>query len=154
MLCSLLDCSLYVYVKTTEKSKSVTLRQSCRPIVSVWARFIAQGRARCAFFRLHVRRLSNFTCRCSRGAVGIFRIMSKGNPLKSVISIGNVDDTSLAMPSVNQNRSAQQRVLEQVQSMKRTKSKSSTSSRSGSTTLSPTSKISHYTQRTDTALDT
>nr|XP_004547614.1 plakophilin-1 [Maylandia zebra] len=75
----------------------------------------------------------------SRGAVGTFRKMSKGNPFKSVISIGNVDDTSLAMPSVNQNRSAQQRVLEQVQSMKRTKSKSSTSSRSGSTSLSPTS---------------
>lgn len=89
----------------------------------------------------------------SRGAVGTFRKMSKGNPLKSVISIGNVDDTSLAMPSVNQNRSAQQRVLEQVQSMKRTKSKSSTSSRSGSTSLSPTSKISHDTQSTDTALD-
>lgn len=153
MLCSLPDCLLYVYVKTTEKSKSVTLRRSCCPIVSVWARFIAQGRAGqgalssdCTFGGCRISLIS-------RGAVGTFRKMSKGNPLKSVISIGNVDDTSLAMPSVNQNRSAQQRVLEQVQSMKRTKSKSSTSSRSGSTSLSPTSKISHDTQSTDTALD-
>ncbi|XP_030585725.1 plakophilin-1 [Archocentrus centrarchus] len=65
--------------------------------------------------------------------------MSKGNPLKSALSIGNVDDTALALPSVNQTRTAQQRVLEQVQSIKRTKSRiSSSSSRSGST-LSPTS---------------
>ncbi|XP_070758873.1 plakophilin-1 [Enoplosus armatus] len=60
--------------------------------------------------------------------------------LKSVISIGNVDDTSLALPSVNQYRSGQQRVLEQVQSIKRTKSRQS-SSRNGSTSLSPTSPV-------------
>ncbi|XP_042350452.1 plakophilin-1 [Plectropomus leopardus] len=60
------------------------------------------------------------------------------DPLKSVISIGNVDDTSLALPSGNQCRSAQQRVLEQVQILRRTKSRQS-SSRSGSASLSPTS---------------
>ncbi|XP_062272197.1 plakophilin-1 [Scomber scombrus] len=66
------------------------------------------------------------------------------DPLKSVISIGNVDDTSLALPSVTKCRSGQQRVLEQVQSIKRTKSRHSSSSRTGSTSLSPTSPLSDY----------
>lgn len=43
------------------------------------------------------------------------------------------------MPSGNQCRSGQQRVLEQVQTIRRTKSRPSTSSRNGSTSLSPTS---------------
>ncbi|XP_028260809.1 plakophilin-1 isoform X2 [Parambassis ranga] len=60
--------------------------------------------------------------------------------LKSVTSIGNVDDTSLALPSISQGRSGQQRVLEQVQSIRRTKSRHA-SSRSGSTSLSPTSPL-------------
>ncbi|XP_078105191.1 plakophilin-1 [Sander vitreus] len=63
--------------------------------------------------------------------------MTSLHPLKSVISIGNMDDTSLALPSGNQSPSGQQRVLEQVQMIRRTKSKRS-SSRSGSTSLSPT----------------
>ncbi|XP_042262177.1 plakophilin-1 [Thunnus maccoyii] len=67
--------------------------------------------------------------------------MTSLDPLKSAISIGNVDDTSLALPSVKQFRSGQQRVLEQVQSIKRTKSRQS-SSKSGSTSLSPTSPLS------------
>ncbi|XP_054473657.1 plakophilin-1 [Anoplopoma fimbria] len=62
------------------------------------------------------------------------------DPMKSAISIGNVDDTSLALPSVHQYRSGQQRVLEQVQTIRRTKSRTS-SSRSGSTSLSPTSPL-------------
>ncbi|XP_044069459.1 plakophilin-1 [Siniperca chuatsi] len=61
-------------------------------------------------------------------------------PLKSVISIENVDDTSLALPSKNQYRSGQQRVLDQVQTIRRTRSRQSTS-RSGSTSLSPTSPV-------------
>uniref|UniRef100_G3NN56 Plakophilin 1b n=1 Tax=Gasterosteus aculeatus aculeatus TaxID=481459 RepID=G3NN56_GASAC len=62
------------------------------------------------------------------------------NPLKSALSIGNVDDTSLALPSGAPGRSGQQRVLEQVQTIRRTKSRmSSSSSRSASTSLSPTS---------------
>uniref|UniRef100_A0A671YY14 Plakophilin 1b n=1 Tax=Sparus aurata TaxID=8175 RepID=A0A671YY14_SPAAU len=69
------------------------------------------------------------------------------DPLKSVISIVNVDDTSLALPSVNQYRSGQQRVMEQVQkTIRRTKSKSSS-------TLSPTSKSSLYSRALDTTLD-
>lgn len=69
------------------------------------------------------------------------------DPLKSVIAIGNVDDTSLAVPSVNQYcGSGQRRVLEQVQTIRRTKSRQF-SSRSGSTSLSPTSK-------SNTAVDT
>lgn len=65
--------------------------------------------------------------------------MTSLDPLKSAISIGNVDDTSLALPSFNQCRSGQQRVLEQVQTIKRSKSRHS-SSRNGSTSLSPASK--------------
>ncbi|TMS19277.1 Plakophilin-1 [Larimichthys crocea] len=67
--------------------------------------------------------------------------MTNQYPLKSVISITSVDDTSLALPSVNQYRSGQQRVLEQVQTIRRTKSRQSSSSRSLSTSLSPTSPV-------------
>lgn len=69
------------------------------------------------------------------------------DPLKSVIAIGNVDDTSLAVPSVNQYGSGQRRVLEQVQTIRRTKSRQF-SSRSGSTSLSPTSKSTTAVDRT------
>ncbi|XP_029947902.1 plakophilin-1 [Salarias fasciatus] len=60
--------------------------------------------------------------------------MTNQHHMKSVISIGNVDDTSLALPSESRQRSGPQRVLDQVQSVRRTKSKSSTT-----TSLSPTS---------------
>ncbi|XP_037642664.1 plakophilin-1 isoform X2 [Sebastes umbrosus] len=65
--------------------------------------------------------------------------MTSLDPLKSAISIGNVDDTSLALPSVHQCRSGQQRVLEQVQTIRRTRSRHSSSRSGGSTSLSPTS---------------
>ncbi|KAL1272316.1 hypothetical protein QQF64_028178 [Cirrhinus molitorella] len=58
-------------------------------------------------------------------------------PLKSALSIGDVEDTSLALPSDRELRSAQQRVLEQVHTIKRSKSKYSSKSVSGLT--SPTS---------------
>ncbi|XP_017264431.1 plakophilin-1-like [Kryptolebias marmoratus] len=64
--------------------------------------------------------------------------MSGPDPLKSAISIENLDDTSLAVPSVNQCRSGAQRVREQVQTIRRTKSRLP-SSRSASSSLSPTS---------------
>ncbi|XP_072539271.1 plakophilin-1 [Salminus brasiliensis] len=62
-------------------------------------------------------------------------------PLRSALSIGEVGETSLALPSDRGVRSAQQRVLEQVSTMKRSKSKySSSSSKGGGTgTLPPTS---------------
>ncbi|KAK5933609.1 hypothetical protein CgunFtcFv8_014074 [Champsocephalus gunnari] len=63
--------------------------------------------------------------------------------LKSVISIGNVDHTSLALPSSNQCRSGQQRVREQVETLRRSKTRLS-SSRSASTSLSPTSPQNNY----------
>ncbi|XP_060899378.1 plakophilin-1 [Labrus mixtus] len=66
--------------------------------------------------------------------------MTSLDPLKSAISIHNVDDTSLALPSVNQFNSGQQRVLEQVQTLQRTKRNSSNRS-GGSTSLSPTSPV-------------
>uniref|UniRef100_A0A3Q3WVY6 Uncharacterized protein n=1 Tax=Mola mola TaxID=94237 RepID=A0A3Q3WVY6_MOLML len=58
--------------------------------------------------------------------------------LKSAISISGADDTSLALPSVNQYRSGEQRVLDQVQTIRRNKSRHY-STRSGSSSLSPTS---------------
>uniref|UniRef100_A0A3B3Z6Y1 Uncharacterized protein n=1 Tax=Periophthalmus magnuspinnatus TaxID=409849 RepID=A0A3B3Z6Y1_9GOBI len=66
-------------------------------------------------------------------------LMPVRDPLKSVMAIENVEDTSLALPSVNQYRSGQQRVLEQVQKVRRSKSRHA-SVRSGSTSLSPTGK--------------
>ncbi|XP_056126456.1 plakophilin-1 [Rhinichthys klamathensis goyatoka] len=58
-------------------------------------------------------------------------------PLKSALSIGAVEDTSLALPSDRELRSAQQRVLDQVHTIKRSKSKYSSKSVSG--LASPTS---------------
>ncbi|XP_026121882.1 plakophilin-1 isoform X1 [Carassius auratus] len=52
-------------------------------------------------------------------------------PLKSALSLGDVEDTSLALPSDRELRSAQQRVLEQVHTIKRSKSKYSSKSVSG-----------------------
>ncbi|XP_068170593.1 plakophilin-1-like [Antennarius striatus] len=65
--------------------------------------------------------------------------MATPEPLKSVISIGNVNDTSLALPSVDQQRSGQQRVMEQVQSIRRSRSRnsSSRSTNASSTQTSP-----------------
>ncbi|KAI7808102.1 putative plakophilin-1 [Triplophysa rosa] len=52
-------------------------------------------------------------------------------PFKSALSLGHVEDTSLALPSDHQMRSAQQRVLDQVCTIKRSKSKYSSKSVSG-----------------------
>uniref|UniRef100_A0A8C6T5W1 Plakophilin 1b n=1 Tax=Neogobius melanostomus TaxID=47308 RepID=A0A8C6T5W1_9GOBI len=53
--------------------------------------------------------------------------MTSLDPLKSVMAIANVDDTSLALPSGNQHRSGQQRVLDQVQKVRSTKSRHASS---------------------------
>ncbi|KAK7155838.1 hypothetical protein R3I93_010490 [Phoxinus phoxinus] len=58
-------------------------------------------------------------------------------PLKSALSLGVLEDTSLALPSDRELRSAQQRVLDQVHTIKRSKSKYSSKSVSG--LASPTS---------------
>ncbi|XP_022531291.2 plakophilin-1 [Astyanax mexicanus] len=66
-------------------------------------------------------------------------------PLRSALSIGEVGETSLALPSDRSARSAQQRVLEQVSTMKRSKSKYSSGGGAGggkaggTGNLSPTS---------------
>ncbi|XP_075881076.1 plakophilin-1-like [Nelusetta ayraudi] len=66
--------------------------------------------------------------------------MTSQDPLKSALSIEAVDNTSLALPSVGQQfRSGEQRVLEQVQTIRRYKSRHSSSHRSASTSMSPTS---------------
>ena len=66
--------------------------------------------------------------------------MMSPDPLKSAICVEAGDNTSLAVPSVNQYRSSQQRVLEQVQTIKRTKSKQPTVRKGSAGTLSPASK--------------
>nr|XP_046199008.1 plakophilin-1-like [Oncorhynchus gorbuscha] len=63
------------------------------------------------------------------------------DPLKSAMSIGNVDETSLALPSDKKLRSKQQRVLDQVQTIKRGKSKYSKHGSVSSPTTSPTSPV-------------
>ncbi|XP_061689003.1 plakophilin-1-like [Syngnathoides biaculeatus] len=68
--------------------------------------------------------------------------MAGPQPFKSALSIAAEDDTSLALPSAHQrHRSGEQRVLEQVQSLQRTRSRHSSSTRTGSTSLSPTSPL-------------
>ncbi|XP_056607416.1 plakophilin-1 [Triplophysa dalaica] len=52
-------------------------------------------------------------------------------PFKSALSLGMLEDTSLALPSDHHMRSAQQRVRDQVGTIKRTKSKYSSKSVSG-----------------------
>lgn len=136
--------------------------QSCRCVVSVWARSRRAGQGRAGQGKVHVyyftdtpqQQLTGFPVRSLvwtllLGPPGQIKKkkMTTLDPLKSAISIMNVDDTSLALPSVNQYRSGQQRVLEQVQTVRRNKSKHS-SSKSGSASLSPTSKSSRYTRAT------
>lgn len=67
------------------------------------------------------------------------KTMTNLEPLKSAISFLAVNDTSLALPSANQCRSGQQRVLEQVQTMRKRSRHSST--RSGSPTSKKISEI-------------
>ncbi|KAL4658556.1 plakophilin-1-like [Arapaima gigas] len=64
-------------------------------------------------------------------------------PLRSVMSFQQVEETSLALPSDRELRSGQQRVLHQVHTLKRSRSRNSASA-SGS--LSPTSKM-HFLQQ-------
>ena len=45
------------------------------------------------------------------------------DPLRSAMGIGSVGETSLALPSDNKLRTGQQRVLDQVHTIKRSKSK-------------------------------
>lgn len=60
-------------------------------------------------------------------------------PLKSAITCPVVEDTSLALPSDKGLRSGQQRVLDQVHTIKRSKSKQG---KNGALTPSPTSTAS------------
>ena len=61
--------------------------------------------------------------------------MMAPEPLRSAMITGNAEDTSLAVPSDDKLRSGKQRVLDQVHSIKRSKSKPG---RSGSLSPSPT----------------
>uniref|UniRef100_UPI0037E8CDFC plakophilin-1 n=1 Tax=Semicossyphus pulcher TaxID=241346 RepID=UPI0037E8CDFC len=62
--------------------------------------------------------------------------MMAPEPLRSATHIGSAEDTSLALPSDNKLRSGQQRVLDQVHTIKRSKSKQG---RNGTLSPSPTS---------------
>lgn len=150
-----------VFVKTSER-KCEEWALSLRGALCLYGRGLKQGRAgqgKVRFYYLSQHRHSAADCfpvgalcgRCCR-TTGTVQKMTSMDPLKSVISFVNADDTSLALPSVNQYRSGRQRVLEQVQTVRRTKSRQS-SSRSGSTSLSPTSKSSQYTRAADTTQD-
>ncbi|XP_061784830.1 plakophilin-1-like [Nerophis lumbriciformis] len=77
--------------------------------------------------------------------------MAALEPLKSALAIVTADDTSLALPAhQHQYGTGQQRVLEQVQSVQRTRSRHS-SSRSGSTSLSPKSPLTDVFHESSTA---
>ncbi|XP_077458476.1 plakophilin-1-like [Stigmatopora argus] len=68
--------------------------------------------------------------------------MAGAQPFKSALSLGAMaEDTSLALPSGFGSANGKQRVLEQVQSLQRTRSRHSSSSRTASTSLSPTSPL-------------
>ncbi|XP_057702704.1 plakophilin-1 [Corythoichthys intestinalis] len=69
--------------------------------------------------------------------------MAGAQPLRSALSLATtVEDTSLALPSGHrQHCSGEQRVLEQVKSLQRTRSRHSSSGRTASTSLSPTSPL-------------
>lgn len=68
-------------------------------------------------------------------------------PLKSALSTAGADDTSLAVPTDDTLRSGQRRVLDQVLSVKRSKSKHGRSGTMSARTLSPTSR-KHLSMRT------
>lgn len=61
-------------------------------------------------------------------------------PLKSALSTAGADDTSLAVPTDDTLRSGQRRVLDQVLTVKRSKSKHGRTSTMSARTLSPTSR--------------
>lgn len=74
--------------------------------------------------------------------------MMAPEPLRSATTIGVAEDTSLALPSDNKLRSGQQRVLDQVHSIKRSKSKRGKSVRAPSPTSPP---LPSFTKQTDFA---
>ncbi|KAF7711461.1 plakophilin-1 [Silurus meridionalis] len=61
------------------------------------------------------------------------------DPLKSAMSFGEIGETSLALPSDGDSRSGQQRVMEQVSTMRKSRKKSNYNNRGSAGTLSPTS---------------
>lgn len=65
-------------------------------------------------------------------------------PLKSALSTAGADDTSLAVPTDDTLRSGQRRVLDQVLTVKRSKSKHGRSGTMSARTLSPTSRQPSY----------
>lgn len=74
-------------------------------------------------------------------------MMMAPEPLRSAMTVGGTEDTSLALPSDNKLRTGQQRVLDQVHTIKRSRSRPGKSS--------PTTSTSHFLPvrgHTDTAL--
>ncbi|CAI5647618.1 plakophilin-1 isoform X1 [Oreochromis aureus] len=74
--------------------------------------------------------------------------MMAPEPLRSATTMGGAEDTSLALPSDNKLRLGQQRVLDQVHSIKRSKSKHGKSVRAPSPTSPP---LQSFTKQTDFA---
>lgn len=65
-------------------------------------------------------------------------------PLKTAMSTAGADDTSLAVPTDDTLRSGQRRVLDQVLTVKRSKSKHGRNGTMSAQTLSPTSRQPSY----------
>lgn len=69
--------------------------------------------------------------------------MITAEPLRSALTNSGAEDTSLALPSDDKLRSGQQRVLDQVLTIKRSKSKHGKSGTLPTRAVSPTSRKSH-----------
>lgn len=67
-------------------------------------------------------------------------MLTTTEPLKSALSTAGADDTSLAVPTDDTLRSGQRRVLDQVLTVKRSKSKHGRNGTMSARTLSPTSR--------------
>lgn len=67
--------------------------------------------------------------------------MIAAEPLRTAMHNPGTEDTSLALPSDNKLRSGQQRVLDQVHTIKRSKSKQGRNGTLSSLSLSPTSRL-------------
>lgn len=71
-------------------------------------------------------------------------MLTTTEPLKSALSTAGADDTSLAVPTDDTLRSGQRRVLDQVLTVKRSKSKHGRNGTMSARTLSPTSPVHEF----------
>lgn len=114
---------------------STPLERSCLGVF--FARLAKPSRAAGLFafvLELHQR---------SRGRKIKKKKMITAEPLRSALTNSGAEDTSLALPSDDKLRSGKQRVLDQVLTIKRSKSKHGKNGTLPTRTVSPTSRKSH-----------